>query len=104
MKNTDKGKKPYVVDIEDLTLQNENYRTTIWTGEKLQLTVMTIEPNDDIGLEVHHGIDQFLRIESGQGLCEMGDAEDNLYFKQKVKDDDAILVPADMWHNVTNTG
>ena len=104
MKNTDKSKKPYVVDIEDLTLQNENYRTTIWTGEKLQLTVMTIEPNDDIGLEVHHGIDQFLRIESGQGLCEMGDAEDNLYFKQKVKDDDAILVPADMWHNVTNTG
>ena len=104
MKNTDKGKKPYVVDIEDLTLHNENYRTTIWTGEKLQLTVMTIEPNDDIGLEVHHGIDQFLRIESGQGLCEMGDAEDNLYFKQKVKDDDAILVPADMWHNVTNTG
>lgn len=104
MKNTDKGKKPYVVDIEDLTLQNENYRTTIWTGEKLQLTVMTIEPNDDIGLEVHHGIDQFLRIESGQGLCEMGDAEDNLYFKQEVKDDDAILVPADMWHNVTNTG
>lgn len=104
MKNTDKVKKPYVVDIEDLTLQNENYRTTIWTGEKLQLTVMTIEPNDDIGLEVHHGIDQFLRIESGQGLCEMGDAEDNLYFKQKVKDDDAILVPADMWHNVTNTG
>jgi len=104
MKNTDKDKKPYVVDIEDLTLQNENYRTTIWTGEKLQLTVMTIEPNDDIGLEVHHGIDQFLRIESGQGLCEMGDAEDNLYFKQEVKDDDAILVPADMWHNVTNTG
>ena len=100
----DHGKKPYVVNIEDATLQNENYRTTIWTGEKLQVTVMTIQPNDDIGLEVHHGIDQFIRIEEGDGLCVMGDSEDDLYFEQKVSDDDAVFVPADKWHNITNTG
>ena len=99
----DKGKKPYVVG-EELTKENENYRTTIWTGEKLQMTVMSIQPGDDIGLEVHHGIDQFLRIEDGKGLCQMGDSEDNLYFEVEVEDDDAIFVPADMWHNVTNTG
>ena len=60
----DHGKERFVVDIEDYTKQNENYRTTIWTGEKLQVTLMSIEPGDDIGLEIHHGIDQFLRIES----------------------------------------
>lgn len=100
----DHGQTPYVVNIEDATLQNENYRTTIWTGKKLQVTVMTIQPKDDIGLEVHHGIDQFIRIEKGQGLCQIGPAENDLNFEQAVSDDDAVFVPADMWHNITNTG
>lgn len=101
---SDRGKQPVVADIEALTLENDNYRTTIWTGDKLQVTVMAIQPGDDIGLEIHHGIDQFLRIESGTGLCKMGSAADNLTFQQPVKDDDAIFVPADTWHNVENTG
>lgn len=100
----DYGKQPHVVDIEDLTEDNENYRTTIWTGEKLQLTVMSIEPGDDIGLEVHDGIDQFIRIEEGEGLCQMGPTEDNLNFEREVEDDDAVLVPANTWHNITNVG
>lgn len=100
----DYGKKPHVVDIENLTTDNENYRTTIWTGKKLQVTVMSIQPNDDIGLEVHHGIDQFIRIEEGTGFCQMGSTEDNLDFEREVGDDDAVFVPADMWHNITNTG
>lgn len=99
----DHGKEPYVVNIEEYTKDNENFRTTIWTGSKLQVTVMTIQPGDDIGLEIHHGIDQFLRIEEGKGLCQMGDSEDNLTFEQEVEDDFAIFVPADTWHNVTNT-
>ncbi|MCI7239998.1 cupin domain-containing protein [Aerococcus suis] len=100
----DYGKKPYVVDMEGYTLDNDNFRATLWTGEKLQLTVMSIQPGDDIGLEIHEGTDQFLRIEEGNGLCQMGDAEDNLTFEQKVSADDAIFVPADTWHNVVNTG
>ncbi|SEQ04655.1 Mannose-6-phosphate isomerase, cupin superfamily [Ignavigranum ruoffiae] len=98
----DHGKQPYVIDIEKATLDNDNYRTTLWTGEKLQLTVMTIQPGDDIGLEVHHGIDQFLRIEEGKGLCQMGPSKDNLDVEVEVGDDSGIFVPADMWHNVTN--
>jgi len=101
---SDRGKKPVVENIEGMTVENDNFRTTIWTGEKLQVTVMSIEPGDDIGLEVHEGIDQFLRIEEGTGLCQMGPTEDNLNFESEVKDDDAIFVPADIWHNVTNTG
>lgn len=101
---SDRGKKPVVENIEGMTVDNDNFRTTIWTGEKLQVTVMSIEPGDDIGLEVHEGIDQFLRIEEGTGLCQMGPTKDNLDFESEVKDDDAIFVPADVWHNVTNTG
>ena len=100
----DHGKEPFVVDIEGYTKENENFRTTIWTGEKLQVTVMTIPVGGDIGLEIHQGIYQFLRIEDGKGLCQMGPAEDELTFEVEVKDDDAIFVPADTWHNVTNTG
>ncbi|MBO0437163.1 cupin domain-containing protein [Vagococcus fluvialis] len=101
---TDRGKQPVVENIEEWTLANENYRTTVWTGSKMQMTLMTIQPGDDIGLEVHEGIDQFLRIEEGKGLCKMGAAEDNLTFVKEVSDDDAIFVPADMWHNVENIG
>ena len=100
----DKGKKPWVIDIEKETLNNTNFRTTMWTGQKLQMTVMEIPVGGDIGLEVHHGIDQFLRIEAGKGKCQMGETEDNLDFEVLVSDDDAIFVPADYWHNVTNVG
>ena len=101
---TYRGKKPVVENIEDWTKANENYRTTVWTGSKMQATLMTIQPGDDIGLEVHEGIDQFLRIEEGTGFCQMGPSKDELTFEQEVSDDFAIFVPADLWHNVTNTG
>ncbi|WJP96986.1 cupin domain-containing protein [Macrococcus bovicus] len=100
----DHGKQPVVENIEGMTLENDNFRTTIWTGDKLQVTLMTIQPGDDIGLEIHHGIEQFLRIEQGEGLCQMGPSEDNLNFEREVKADDIIIVPADTWHNVTNKG
>ncbi|WP_431189524.1 cupin domain-containing protein [Aciduricibacillus chroicocephali] len=100
----DHGKEPYVLNIEDATVENSNFRTTIWTGDKIQVTLMSIAPNDEIGLEIHHGIEQFLRIEQGEGLCQMGPSEDNLNFERKVSAEDVILVPADMWHNVKNTG
>ncbi len=79
----DHGKKPYIINIEDATTGNDNYRTTIWTGSKLQVTVMSIQPGDDIGLEVHEGIDQFIRIEEGEGVCKMGPSKDNLHVQQK---------------------
>lgn len=101
---SDHGGEPYTVDIERTTLDNDTFRTTLWTGEHLQLTVMSIAPGDDIGLEVHHGIDQFLRLEQGRGRCQMGPAEDDLTFDEEVADDDVIMVPAGTWHNVTNIG
>lgn len=100
----DHGPKPYVLDIEEATLANGNYRTTLWTGAHLQMTVMTIPVGDDIGLEVHPDNDQFLRLEQGQGRCVMGPSENEVTFDEKVEDDWAIFVPAGTWHNVINTG
>ena len=100
----DEGPHPFAIDIEDATLENETYRTTLWTGKQLQLTVMSIAPGEDIGLEVHQEHDQFLRIESGRGRVQMGPRKDALSFEREVEDDWVVLVPAGSWHNVTNTG
>ena len=102
--STDAGPNPFVVDIESATLENDNYRTTLWTGSNLQMTVMSIEVGGDIGLEVHDDGDQFLRVEQGKARVQMGPAEDDLSFDEEVGDDWVILVPAGQWHNVTNIG
>ncbi|MBD2846981.1 cupin domain-containing protein [Paenibacillus sp. IB182496] len=100
----DYGPQPLVIDIEEVTERNDTYRTAIWTGEHLQVTVMSIDPGADIGLEVHPHTDQFIRLEEGEGLVEMGKTKDNLTFRQKAGEDDAVMIPAGTWHNVTNTG
>lgn len=100
----DYGAQPYVVDIEELTKENENFRTAAWTGQFLQMTLMNIEVGGEIGLEIHHDTDQFLRIEQGEAKVVMGDSEDNLDFEAKAEDDFAIFVPSGKWHNVINTG
>lgn len=100
----DHGPNPYTVDIEEATEQNENFRTALWTGEHMQLTLMSIPEGGEIGLEKHDDIDQFLRVEEGTGLVQMGDTEDNLDFEQEVEDDWVVLVPAGKWHNITNIG
>ncbi len=99
----DIGPNPYVVNIEELTLQNDNFRTAAWTGSNLQMTLMTIQPAEDIGLEVHEDHDQFLRIEQGTARVEMGPTETDLQ-TWDAADDFAIFVPAGTWHNVINTG
>lgn len=101
---TDRGPQPFLIDIEEATLSNDTFRTTLWTGSDLQLTVMSIEPGGDIGLEVHERGDQFIRIEGGRGRVQMGPAEDDLPIDREVGDDWIVLIPAGTWHNVTNVG
>ncbi|WP_052345765.1 cupin domain-containing protein [Paucisalibacillus sp. EB02] len=100
----DYGPNPFVVDIEAASEQNKNYRRTLWTGEHLQVTVMSIPVGGDIGLEIHPDTDQFIRIEEGRGIVQMGRSQNNLSFERKIREDSAIMVPAGTWHNVTNTG
>lgn len=100
----DQGKKPYVVDVEDLTVANENFRTAAWTGQYLQMTLMSIPVGGEIGAEIHDDTDQFLRVEQGAAKVVMGDSEDDMTFEAPAEDDFAIFVPAGKWHNVINVG
>ncbi len=100
----DYGPEPFVFDIEAYTLKNETFRQSLWTGKNLQLTLMRIMPGEDIGLEQHNELDQFLRIESGKGIVYMGDDKENLSFQADVEDDFSVMIPAGKWHNLVNTG
>lgn len=101
---TDAGAAPYVVNIEKATLANENFRTALWTGEHLQMTVMSIPVGGEVGLEMHEDRDQFLRVEAGRGRVQMGPAQDDLRFDREISEDWVTIVPAGQWHNVTNIG
>lgn len=100
----DRGGEPFVININTAAKQNNNYRTAIWTGDHLQVTLMSIGVGEDIGLEVHPYTDQFIRIEQGRGLVEMGDKKNHLTFRSEAFDDYAVMIPAGTWHNITNIG
>ncbi|ODM27237.1 cupin [Clostridium sp. Bc-iso-3] len=104
IKLKDYGPEPFVVNIEEAAKQNNNFRTALWTGDHLQLTLMSINVGEDIGLEMHPDVDQFIRIEEGRGLVKMGDSKNNLDFQRNVYDDYVFIIPAGKWHNLINTG
>ena len=87
----------YVTDIEKDTLKNEAFRRVLFTGPNTQLVLMTLEPGEDIGLETHEGHDQFIRIESGKGEAVLDGTRHPLHSGS------AIVIPAGVEHNVTNT-
>ncbi|HEU5482716.1 MAG TPA: cupin domain-containing protein [Sphingomicrobium sp.] len=88
----------YCDDIERVTLQNEDFRRVLYTGKHLQLVLMTLQPGEEIGEEVHPDGDQFFRIEEGEGVIDIDGRENH------VEDDFAVIVPGGARHNVRNTG
>ena len=74
----------------------------IWTGEYLQVTVMSIPAGGEIGLEMHDDLEQFIKVERGCADVYMGDTKQTVKFMGKVNADYAILIPAGVWHNVIN--
>ena len=92
------GKKGISIDIEYDTLNNTDFRRVLYTGEHLQLVLMTLKPGEEIGEEVHGDKDQFFRFESGTGEVLINDVSN------PVEDGIAVIVPAGAKHNVRNTG
>lgn len=90
--------KGFSEDIEQLTLDNGDFRRVLYTGHNIQLVLMSLSAGDEIGAETHDDRDQFFRIEAGTGEIEV---DDNCY---QVKADDAVIVPQGARHNVRNTG
>jgi len=91
-------KTGFVGDIEELTEDNVNFRRVLYTGENLQLVLMSIQPGEDIGEETHTDVDQFFRVEKGKGEVWI---DGN---RSAIKSDHAIVVPAGAKHNIVNTG
>jgi mannose-6-phosphate isomerase-like protein (cupin superfamily) len=88
----------YHGDIEKQTMGNNDFRRVLYTGNHLQLVLMTLQPGEEIGAEVHADRDQFFRFEEGAGKV---DIDDNCY---DVVDGSGVVVPAGSRHNVRNTG
>ena len=100
----DYGGEPFIFNIDHATNMNENFRTTLWTGRDLQLTLMSSPAGGDIGTEMHKDIDQFIRVESGRARVYMGSCRNDLREQGYVDGNDAILIPAGTWHNIVNVG
>ena len=99
----DYGPKPFVFNIHHETNMNRNFRTTLWTGGHLQLTLMNIPVRCDIGVEMHSDVDQFVRVVSGRAKVYFGNSRNTLHEAEIVNENYAILIPAGTWHNIVNT-
>lgn len=88
----------FIGNIEKLTLENQNFRQVLFTGQHTQLVLMSIPEGGEIGNEIHEIVDQFFRIESGEGKVIMNGQE------QAIRDGDVLVIPAGTEHNVINTG
>ena len=90
-------KKGYKANIEELTIENNNFRKVLYSGEQMQLVLMSLKPGEDIGSEIHSENDQFFRIDAGSGKDIINETE------YEVSDGDAVIVPKGAEHNVINT-
>lgn len=99
---SDVGPDPLVVSIDRIANENNYFRSAIWTGEHLQVTIMSIDVGEDIGAEVHSDTDQFIKIVSGKAKILIGSSENEYYYQRLIDDEFAILIPAGVWHNIVN--
>lgn len=90
--------KAFIGDIEDRTEENRDFRHVLYTGPHLQLVLMSLEPGEELGEEIHPGTDQFFRVEEGKGAAVIEGKE------TPIKSDSAVVVPAGSRHNIKNTG
>lgn len=89
--------KGFTTNLENASLENNNFRKVLYTSKYCQLVLMSLEPNEEIGMEVHPDNDQFFRFENGQGKCVI---DGNEY---ELGDGVAVIVPAGSQHNIINT-
>jgi mannose-6-phosphate isomerase-like protein (cupin superfamily) len=97
---------PYVINIEKATLENKAFRQVLHTNSRQQLVLMSLIPGEEIGMEVHENVDQFIRIEKGIALAVIIKAESRgkktKYYL--LEDGDCIMIPLGFYHNIINVG
>ena len=102
--SADMGGKAVAVNLERLAACNQNYRTALWTGERLQVTLMCIPVGGDVGAEMHCDTDQLLYVVSGCALAVTGPCRNRMNDRRKIAEGCAALIPAGTWHNLVNIG
>lgn len=98
------GDKPTLLNLNNVARANRFYRKEIWTGEYLQLTVMSIPVGGEVGLEMHNENDQMIGVEYGVASVYTGATKQGVKFMGNVNSDYAIIIPAGTWHNIINDG
>jgi len=86
-------------NIEEDSIENDNFRQVLYTGSNMQLVVMSLNPKEDIGSEIHKNVDQFFRIEEGVGEIEAGESKERI----PIKSGSSILIQAGTRHNIINS-
>jgi mannose-6-phosphate isomerase-like protein (cupin superfamily) len=97
MASNGQSMKGFTTNIEKRTRENKDFRNVLYTSQHMQLVLMSLRPNEEIGEETHAGHDQFFRVEAGHGICKVNNATYN------ISDGDVVIVPAGAKHNVINT-
>jgi len=99
MENTFTG--TFSGDVNKLTLSNDDFRKVIFTDNNQQLVLMSLLPGEDIGMEIHYNVTQFIRIEKGSGEAALnwGTGTRRVY----LSDDSFLMIPAGTEHNIFNT-
>ncbi|WP_462280089.1 cupin domain-containing protein [Salinivirga cyanobacteriivorans] len=95
---------PMILNIAEATKNNQAYRHVRWTGNNLQMVLMTLKPGEIIDLEMHNHIDQFIRIEEGEAHILAGKTKNDFTIDKEVSDGWAVLIPGGYWHKVENIG
>lgn len=103
-RQTEFGPNPFATNVTKRAMRNTSFRTALWTGCHMQMTLMCIPVGADIGLEIHEDTDQIIRIEEGMALVEMGKCECKSDLQVRVCKGETIFVPAGTWHNIINVG
>ena len=96
--------EPLVVNMEQVSFCNQNFRTALWTGKHLQTTLMNIRVGEDIGLEIHGDTDQYIMVVDGFASVCIGESKENLNYRKGVQEGYGIFIPAGYYHNIINTG
>ena len=100
----DYGPNPFIFNVNHATLMNQCFRRTLWTGNNMQLTLMSIPVRGNIGVEMHEHVDQFIRIEGGSARIYLGRHKYDLRDAGVLNENYAVIIPAGTWHNIVNTG
>ena len=100
----DYGGEPLICNINDAADMNENFRFSLWTGHDMQLTLMSIPPDGEIGAEMHSDVEQLISVEKGEAKILMGSSEKELKTIATIGEGYVTVIPRGTWHNIVNDG